>query len=239
MGLVTGSVSRRPRATVDRRKIIKNRGRQRVPVRLPKTRSSSSPHSSVCNQRAMQMLQTRPSAGDRITFRGQGAPWRESRFFEQSFNDELVSVRKAGTDQGGGGGRMSNDRDEGGRGCGCGCDHDEEAAGWNPKIRVKFEVMESQKERKRKRKIEREEEVKAGNETALDVLLDPDDISTVARPGWQEIEVTADSGACETVMPAEMLEEVKTHPSPGSLKNKHYEVANGQAINKNRGRRDW
>ena len=57
-----------------------------------------------------------------------------------------------------------------------------------------------------------------------------EEISTVAKPGWVEIEVTADSGACDTVMPRDMCEGFPVHESEGSQKGKVYEVANGQMI---------
>ena len=61
--------------------------------------------------------------------------------------------------------------------------------------------------------------------------MDPDDdVCAVMKSGWREIEVTADSGACETVMPTSQCEDIRIEASEGSRKNKHYEVANGQAI---------
>ena len=80
-----------------------------------------------------------------------------------------------------------------------------------------------------------EEERKKGGD--LSMLIDPDEqISTVARPGWVEVEITADSGACETVMPLECCPDIEIHQSEGSKKNKHYEVASWHTI-KNKGER--
>ena len=47
---------------------------------------------------------------------------------------------------------------------------------------------------------------------------------------WIEIELTADSGACDTVIPREMAKGIPTVPSLQSLRQMEYEVANGAAI---------
>ena len=48
--------------------------------------------------------------------------------------------------------------------------------------------------------------------------------------GWIEMEVTVDSGACDTVMPLSMCEGIDVLPSLASLRGMKYEVANGQLI---------
>ena len=53
---------------------------------------------------------------------------------------------------------------------------------------------------------------------------------------WFEIEMTADSGACDTVIPKSMCPDIPIVPSLQSLRNMEYEVANGQSI-KNLGER--
>ena len=55
-------------------------------------------------------------------------------------------------------------------------------------------------------------------------------ISVVTNPDeWIEIEVTVDSGACETVMPASMARHIEISKSL-SAHGAEYEVANGQTI---------
>ena len=48
--------------------------------------------------------------------------------------------------------------------------------------------------------------------------------------GWIEIELTADSGACDTVIPRTMAESIPIVPSLASLRGMEYEVANGASI---------
>ena len=47
---------------------------------------------------------------------------------------------------------------------------------------------------------------------------------------WVEIELTADSGACDTVIPRSLAEPIPILPSLASLRGMEYEVANGQSI---------
>ena len=51
-----------------------------------------------------------------------------------------------------------------------------------------------------------------------------------ANDGWIEIESTADSGACDTVMPTKDCEWIRIHESIQSKAGMKYEVANGQII---------
>ena len=48
--------------------------------------------------------------------------------------------------------------------------------------------------------------------------------------GWAEIEITIDSGACDTVRPSRMLQHIAITPSEDSLKGLEYEVANGETL---------
>ena len=48
--------------------------------------------------------------------------------------------------------------------------------------------------------------------------------------GWREIEVTIDSGACDTVMPLSMCSEITLHESERQRGRMEYEVANGETI---------
>jgi hypothetical protein len=47
---------------------------------------------------------------------------------------------------------------------------------------------------------------------------------------WIEVELTADSGACDTVIPRKTAESIPILPSLASLRGMEYEVANGQSI---------
>ena len=47
---------------------------------------------------------------------------------------------------------------------------------------------------------------------------------------WIEVELAADSGACDTVIPRKTAEGIPILPSLASLRGMEYEVANGQSI---------
>ena len=57
-----------------------------------------------------------------------------------------------------------------------------------------------------------------------------DAVSSASSKEWQEIMVTFDSGASDTVMPLQMCEGIAVQPSPQSLRGTEYEVANGETI---------
>ena len=48
--------------------------------------------------------------------------------------------------------------------------------------------------------------------------------------GWELIEITVDSGACDTVLPSKMLSVIRTESTEASRAGEEYEVANGHAI---------
>ena len=57
------------------------------------------------------------------------------------------------------------------------------------------------------------------------------DISGVSNEQpWEEIEITVDSGACDTVMPREMCSGISVLQTPDSLRGMEYEVANGASL---------
>ena len=63
--------------------------------------------------------------------------------------------------------------------------------------------------------------------------IDQPTISVVRPPsqdGWEEIEITVDSGACDTVLPSRMLPGVKLEETEASRRGEEYEVANGHSI---------
>ena len=47
---------------------------------------------------------------------------------------------------------------------------------------------------------------------------------------WIEVELTADTGACDTVMPRSMAQHIPIQPSLQSIKSMMYEVADGNEI---------
>ena len=55
---------------------------------------------------------------------------------------------------------------------------------------------------------------------------------------WIEVELTADTGACDTVMPRSMAQHIPIQPSPQSIKPMMYEIADGHEI-PNLGERRW
>ena len=48
--------------------------------------------------------------------------------------------------------------------------------------------------------------------------------------GWELIEITVDSGACDTVLPPKMLSSIRIESTEASRAGEEYEVANGHAI---------
>ena len=48
--------------------------------------------------------------------------------------------------------------------------------------------------------------------------------------GWTEIEITIDSGACDTVMPARLCSHISVLSTENSKRGMEYEVANGETI---------
>ena len=58
----------------------------------------------------------------------------------------------------------------------------------------------------------------------------PDSLNSVTNDGWEEIEMTVDSGASETVVGEEMIAAVATKEGQASRRGVVYEVANGVRI---------
>ena len=62
-------------------------------------------------------------------------------------------------------------------------------------------------------------------------MMDKSSLSVLnGEEEWIEIELTADSGACDTVIPRKLAEAIPIMPSLASLRGMEYEVANGQSI---------
>ena len=54
--------------------------------------------------------------------------------------------------------------------------------------------------------------------------------------GWTEIEVTVDSGACDTVMPTKLCPHISVLATEDSKRGMEYEVANGETLPNHGGR---
>ena len=55
-------------------------------------------------------------------------------------------------------------------------------------------------------------------------------MNLIGNGEWEEIEVTVDSGACDTVIPLDVLSQVELSPSPQSEAGLKYEAASGHEI---------
>ena len=55
-------------------------------------------------------------------------------------------------------------------------------------------------------------------------------LSSIPAATWRELEVTVDSGACDTVLPTDQCQEIKLQESEQSKQGLEYEVANGDTI---------
>ena len=58
-------------------------------------------------------------------------------------------------------------------------------------------------------------------------------INVVSEPGRHDIEITLDSGACDTVMPTELCSHISLMATAKSRSGFEYEVANGEGLLKN------
>ena len=73
----------------------------------------------------------------------------------------------------------------------------------------------------------------AGHIDGLDYVAKTGSLSPISEAvtsEWEEIEVTVDSGACDTVVPVSSLCSFKIVPSYQSTNEMEYEVANGASI---------
>jgi hypothetical protein len=62
-------------------------------------------------------------------------------------------------------------------------------------------------------------------------------ISGVSEPEWHEIEITVDSGACDTVVPTTLCSHISLMATAKSRSGFEYEVANGEGLLNMRERR--
>ena len=68
------------------------------------------------------------------------------------------------------------------------------------------------------------------NLSVLQYVSKPGQLSPVSEPEWMEIELTADSGACDTVIPENCCPSIRMVPSAASIIGIEYEVANSATI---------
>ena len=60
--------------------------------------------------------------------------------------------------------------------------------------------------------------------------IEPEMISIVMPGEWEEIKLSVDSGANESVVPPEFTSSIPTMPGPASKRGVEYKVANGERI---------
>ena len=99
-------------------------------------------------------------------------------------------------------------------------------------IKLKSEMQAKQKEVKEKRARAREMMRQRGMSTLIGRTGNDGrgGLASAQEMGWKEIEVTIDSGACDTVIPSAECSEYKLHESEQSQSGMEYEVANGESI---------
>ena len=62
------------------------------------------------------------------------------------------------------------------------------------------------------------------------MTIRPEGLNVVSSDGWEEIELTVDSGAGETVVPEGMVNSVEIKEGPAAKSGVQYECANGERI---------
>ena len=95
-------------------------------------------------------------------------------------------------------------------------------------IRVQWQ---SEVEAEKKRKKEEKKKRKKGRQGLSFLGERPQNgISNLNNSGYRQVEVTVDSGACDTVIPTDECRDIATVESEQSRKGFEYEVANGETI---------
>ena len=69
-----------------------------------------------------------------------------------------------------------------------------------------------------------------GQAYAAGVLCPVSKLASPSEDGWEMLEITADSGACDTVLPSGMLASIQTMSTTASRAMEEYEVASGAVI---------
>ena len=92
--------------------------------------------------------------------------------------------------------------------------------GWNPFITV---IKKTGRNNIRKRRLQPLSKI-IGTRTVSQLNSFP------SGEEWTKVEVTVDSGACETVMPEDICNHIRITPSIQSLRGDEYEVANGETV---------
>ena len=62
------------------------------------------------------------------------------------------------------------------------------------------------------------------------IEMEPESLNNVGAAEWIMVEVIADSGACETVMPKTLCPNIRLRESAGSKAGTKYEVASGKSV---------
>lgn len=108
--------------------------------------------------------------------------------------------------------------------------------GWNEVVRV-ISKSDAKKKKEKHKTAKRTMMKNIGNQTPdqkhdLNILTESrsNPLSSLPANEWSEIEVTVDSGACDTVMPEDLCNHISIVPSAKSQNNFYYEVANGEEI---------
>ena len=69
--------------------------------------------------------------------------------------------------------------------------------------------------------------------------IQPDSLNVMSADGWEEIELTVDSGAGETVVPEGMVNSVEIKEGAAAKSGVQYECANGERIPNLGSRNSW
>ena len=109
-------------------------------------------------------------------------------------------------------------------------DEDETCARWTT-----VESRKTRRTRKRaeacKRGIKTKDKVETINKVKPIITIEPEGINRIAGEGqWEEIELSVDSGATESVVPDNMPQSIPTRPGAAHKRGVQYEVANGERI---------
>ena len=92
-------------------------------------------------------------------------------------------------------------------------------------------MMEMRKTKEPMPRVKRWRKLKITEMLAPIKTIEPEQINNITADGkWEEIELAVDSGATESVGPAELVAHVPTLPSPASQRGVMYEVASGHQI---------
>ena len=98
------------------------------------------------------------------------------------------------------------------------------------RIRWQSDVDKQKEERKARKTKRKKDNVTIAGEVNFLGEKKSNGLSNMRAAGFREVEVTVDSGACDTVIPPEEYEDIPTVESEQSKQGFEYEVANGDTI---------